>query len=106
MSETSSHAAAGRWDIVSKTPFGEQGVQVDLNVDGGSLSGIMINGAETAPLEDTSLEGNSVAFAASLKTPMEVRIVVNVTIDGDTMTGTAKAGVLPEVPTEGRRIAA
>lgn len=106
MSQPSSHTAAGTWDMVSKTAFGEQRVQVSLDIDDDELSGTMTSGSEVVPLEDCSVDGNALGFSASFQQPMPMRIMVNVNVDGDTMTGTAQAGVFPEVPTEGRRVVA
>lgn len=95
----------GTWDVVVRTPIGRQPVSIDFTRDPvtNELSGVARAVKETVPVRDVVQDGTRVRWVQSVTTPMRLDIAFAVTIEGDEMSGTAKAGKLPNSPVVGRR---
>lgn len=94
---------AGRWDVVIATPLGKQSVTYDISVAEGAMTGTATQGTEVTPLIDLAASGNRFTWLQHVTRPMKLTLRFDVTIDGSTMTGTAKAGVLPASKLAGMR---
>ena len=94
---------AGQWEVAIRTPFGEQIAYVVFGDEG---SGTARFGAESVGLTDVSSTGNDASWTVSLVQPITASLRCTVTLDGDTMSGTANAGFLGSFPLVGRRVAA
>jgi hypothetical protein len=70
----------------------------------GSLRGVAKNDAETLPLINPVLHGNRFTWQLSITKPMRLNLTFDVTINGDTLTGTSKAGILPSSRVIGTRV--
>lgn len=86
---------AGRWDVSIATPLGRQAVVYDITVAGGAVAGTATQGGETTPLLDLAASGNRLTWSQHVTRPMKLHLRFDVTVDGDGMAGTAKAGMLP-----------
>jgi hypothetical protein len=93
----------GTWDLVIKTPIGKQHVVLDLAETDGVLTGQAIGTDETVPLVEPTLTGNRLSWRQQITKPLRLNLVFDVTIDGDTLTGTSKAGRLPRSRVTGTR---
>ncbi len=93
--EPARHDIAGRWDVTIATPMGKQAVIYDLAVANGVVTGTATQGAEVTPLIDPSAAASRLTWTQHVKKPMKLTLRFDVLVGGDTMTGTAKAGVLP-----------
>jgi beta-glucosidase len=92
--------AAGTWVLTIQTPRGEQQGELRLAGEGGTPTGTF-NGA---PITDGRLSGDQLTFRTSLTSPMKVKIKCTAAIDGDTLSGTAKAAMIPlKIPFTGVR---
>ena len=98
-------SVAGVWHITIATPIGTHSVVLELSETGGVVAGVAKGAAENTPLIDPVLEGNRLTWAQSVTRPMRLNLTFDVTIDGDTLTGTPKAGMLPASKVAGRRMA-
>lgn len=98
-------AIAGTWNVSIATPLGAQAVVLELTERGGAVAGRARGAAETVPLIDPVLDGNRLTWAQSITKPMRLNLTFDVTIDGDTLTGTSKAGRLPASKVTGTRSA-
>ncbi len=98
-------SVAGVWNITIATPIGKQSVVLELTETDGVVAGLARGDAENTPLIDPVLDGNRLTWAQSITRPMRLNLTFDVTIDGDTLSGTSKAGRLPTSKVTGRRAA-
>ncbi len=93
----------GTWNIRISTPIGIQLVALELTENNGVIEGIAKSSAESTPLIDPVLDGNRLTWKQSITKPMRLHLTFDVSIDGDTLTGTSKAGMLPASNVTGTR---
>jgi len=93
----------GTWNISISTPIGTQSVILELTESSGVVEGIAKGDAETTPLINPILDGNRLTWKQSITRPMRLNLKFDVTIDGDTLIGTSKAGMLPTSKVTGTR---
>jgi 2-polyprenyl-6-methoxyphenol hydroxylase-like FAD-dependent oxidoreductase len=80
-------AAGSAWTLRFRTPGGEKHSTLLLDTPTtGTLDGV--------PVENLLCTGDDLKFAARITTPVKLKITCAATIDGDTMTGTAKAAMM------------
>jgi 2-polyprenyl-6-methoxyphenol hydroxylase-like FAD-dependent oxidoreductase len=80
----------GTWTLRFQTPRGEQRAALVLTATGSALAGTL-NGAAIA---DGKVTGADIGFTAHLTTPFKMKIKCIASVDGDTMTGKAKAAMM------------
>lgn len=97
---------AGDWTISIATPIGRQEVALQLTERDGAVSGFATQGDETVALLDPQVDGERLRWSQNVTRPMRLSIRFDVTRDGDTVSGTAKPGILPSVKVVGQRAAA
>ena len=95
---------AGRWNITIATPLGTQAVVLELAENGTGITGVAKGAAETTPLLNLVRDGNRLTWNQSITKPMRLNLSFDVIIDGDTLVGTSKAGVLPASKVMGTRV--
>jgi hypothetical protein len=88
----------GTWTIKFRTPGGEREAKLVVKTDGTLLQGTF----DGAPLDDGRVDGTAVTFSAKLTTPFKVKIKCAADVDGDTITGKAKAAIMT-IPFAGTR---
>lgn len=93
----------GVWDLTIVTPIGRVQPVVELRTENGLLVGTAHGAGETLPLKDVALDGDRLTWKQSITRPMRLDLTFAVTVDGDTLTGTSKAGRLPSSKVTGRR---
>jgi hypothetical protein len=93
----------GTWDLVIATPIGRIRPVVDLRYTGEQLTGIAHGLGEQVPLRNVVVEGNQVSWTQSVTKPLRLNLAFTVTIDGDELSGTSKAGRLPTSKVTGQR---
>ncbi|AEW99693.1 hypothetical protein [Streptantibioticus cattleyicolor] len=93
----------GTWDLTIATPVGRMRPVVELRRQDGRLVGTARGVGEELPLKDIALDGDQLTWKQSVTRPMRLNLTFAVTIDGDTLTGTSKAGRLPSSKVTGRR---
>ena len=94
----------GTWNVKISTPIGMQAVVLELTEVGGIVEGVAKGAGENIPLIDPVLDGNRLTWKQSITKPMRLNLTFDVTIDGDTLTGTSKAGKLPTSKVTGTRV--
>lgn len=98
-------SVAGAWRLTIATPIGKQSVILELAETGGIVTGSATGDAENTPLIDPILDGKRLTWGLSITKPMRLNLTFDVTIEGDTLTGAAKAGRLPASTVTGTRVA-
>jgi len=94
----------GTWNIKIATPIGTQSVVLELAENDGVVEGSAKGDAENTPLITPVLDGNRLTWKQSITKPMRLNLSFDVTIDGDTLVGTSKAGMLPTSKVIGTRV--
>jgi hypothetical protein len=95
--------ADGTWNIVIATPIGRQEVSLVLTSDGAAVTGTATTSAETVTVNDGHFEDGVLKCSVDLKKPFPMTVVYVLTLDGDDVTGTAKAGPFPASKVIGAR---
>ena len=96
-------AVDGKWDIVINSPLGAQKASLDFKTDGSSLSGTQQAAQGSGPLENGKVDGNTLTWGSKLTQPFPIDLEFTVTVDGDAMTGSVKAGAFGSSPLKGER---
>lgn len=100
-------SAAGTWNMTIDTPIGKQHARLELSqAADGTWQGTSYSAdsGEESALTDISVQGNEVTWHQAVTKPMKLNLKCTVTIDGDTLTGKAKAGMFPAVNMTGERV--
>lgn len=93
----------GLWNLKIATPIGTQLVVLELNEANGKIEGFARGDKESVPLIEPELSGNHLTWRQSITKPMRLNLVFEVTIEGDSLSGTSKAGRLPASKVTGTR---
>lgn len=96
---------AGTWDVILDTLIGKMDVVFEITEVDGVIGGIARSDAETVEIVDAVADGSRLTWVQTVTTPMRLTLKFDVTVDGDTMTGTSKAGMLPTSKVNGSRVA-
>jgi hypothetical protein len=96
---------AGTWEVEVDTPFGSQQLQLELETTGSALTGSASLGSTKVPIRNGRLAGEHLSFEVDVTDPMQLTLAVKLTVDGDTLTGKAKAKgkLLPSAKVTGTR---
>ena len=97
---------AGSWDITIATPIGKISAVFDITDQDGAIQGIARSDAETVDFIDPVADGNRLTWTQNVTTPMKLNLKFDVTVEGDTMTGTSRPGLFPASKVTGTRAAA
>ncbi|MGB8197224.1 MAG: hypothetical protein WCF25_09495 [Acidimicrobiales bacterium] len=87
------------------TPIGTIAAVLDITEHDGVISGVGRTDKESVDFYDVVADGNQLTWLQNVTTPMKLTLKFAVTVDGDTMTGTSKAGILPASKLQGTRSA-
>jgi hypothetical protein len=94
----------GTWDLAIATPIGTIAAVVELRREGGALIGTAHGAGEEVPLRELELSGDDrLTWKQAVTRPMRLNLTFAVTVDGDTLTGTSRAGRLPASKVTGSR---
>ena len=94
----------GKWNLSIATPMGEQKVELELVQDGDQVTGVSRNDLEgETPMVDPVLNGNKLTWKSNITRPIKVTATMEITSNGDLVTGTAKAGMFPAAKVVGQR---
>lgn len=97
---------AGTYECALRTPMGEQKGTLTVlpNEAGAGFTGTLSNAMMgTMSIDDGRIEGNTLSWNAKVSAPMPMDIACQATVEGDTLTGTVKAGMFGSMPLSGRR---
>ncbi|MER7645338.1 hypothetical protein [Streptomyces sp. NPDC126522] len=96
-------SVVGTWDLSVFTPIGKIKVVIELHEREGVLTGVARGAGEEVPLADISLDGDRLTWKQAVTKPLRLNLAFDVTVDGDTLRGTSKAGRLPSSKVTGER---
>jgi len=85
-------AVDGKWNIIIKTPMGDQTGVLTLKQEGDALTGEMTSPSGAAPIENGKVEGDKLMWHAKVTSPMPITLEFEGAIDGDKISGDVKLG--------------
>ena len=98
----------GLWAVAASTPFGPVDIEMQVTTRDGAVTAVVSGSGQRLELDGITIvpegAGERVRWSQQLTTPMRVRVAVDVLVTGDTLSGTAKAGVFPRPKVTGRRL--
>lgn len=94
----------GGWDATIATPVGKLLVKLSISNRNGMIQGTATQGDETIEMLDPVLQKNKLFWSLRVTRPMRLNLKFEVSVEGDHMTGIAKAGILPASKLIGNRI--
>ena len=85
-------ALDGNWNLTMNSPMGPRPVKAEFSTSGNTIGGNFVGDAGAAPVTGTQ-DGNNVAFAATVTTPMgQMELKFSGTQDGDKVSGNVQFG--------------
>ena len=96
-------SVAGTYNVVTKTPMGDQSGTFTVDVSGDGFSGSVTNPMGTMEVENGKVDGNSLTWTMNMKVPMPMTLECEATVDGDAITGNIKAGAFGSMALSGTR---
>ncbi len=96
-------SVAGTYECVTKTPMGDQKSDVTIVVDGDTFTGTNIGAMGSMELENGKVDGNTLTWTMKMTVPMPMTLEGTATVDGDSLTGSVKAGAFGSFPMSGTR---
>jgi hypothetical protein len=97
-------SVAGSYEVVTKTPMGDQKSTLTVNVDGDSWTGTNSGAQGSLECKDGKVDGNTITWKMDMVVPMPMTLEGTATVDGDKIEGTVKAGAFGAFPLSGSRV--
>jgi hypothetical protein len=97
-------AVDGKYDIVVKSPMGDQPSTLELKAEGTTLTGTQSAQGRSQPITDGKVDGNNVSWKNAITTPFPMTLEFAGAVDGDAIAGTVKAGSFGSFPWTGKRV--
>ncbi len=92
----------GTWAVAVKTPMGDQKSDLTVNSSGDTFTGTM-SGAMGSNDVSGTVDGDTLTWSMDITSPMPMTLDNKATVDGDSITGTVKAGAFGDMPLSGER---
>ena len=97
-------AIDGSWEIVTKTPMGDQDATLVVTSSGSTFTGTIDGGPDgELPINDGRIDGDDVSWKIDVTKPLKMTVEFSGSIDGDSISGKAKAGPFGSSPFSGTR---
>ena len=93
----------GKWNLVVKSPMGDQKSVVTFKQEGGTLTGTGEAQGNSQALQNGKIDGANISWSVSITTPFPMTLEFAGTFSGDTMSGKVKAGAFGSFDWSGAR---
>lgn len=97
-------SVAGTYEVVTKTPMGDQKSTLTVNVSGDAFTGSNVGPMGSLDITDGKVDGQTISWSSKITTPMPMTLDCKATIDGDAISGTVTAGMFGSFPLNGSRV--
>lgn len=94
---------SGTYDCVTKTPMGDQKSKFTIEASGDTFTGTNVGATGSMSLDNGKIDGNTLTWTMNMTVPMPMTLEGSATVDGDTITGSVKAGAFGSFPMTGTR---
>jgi len=95
-------SADGAWKTTINSPMGVQEGTLDITTSGDTFTG-KLSGRMGEQAISGKVDGATLTWSASITSPFPMTLEFTVTVDGDAMTGSVKAGAFGSSPLTGVR---
>lgn len=95
-------SADGTWKTTINSPMGVQEGTLTIATSGATFTG-SLSGAQGAQEISGKVDGNTLTWGSKLTQPFPIDLEFTVTVTGDTMEGSVKAGAFGSSPLKGVR---
>jgi hypothetical protein len=92
----------GAWKTTVNTPMGVQEGGLNITASGDTFTGTMSGRAGEQEISG-KVDGATLTWSAQITSPFPMTLEFTVTVDGDAMTGSVKAGAFGSSPLTGVR---
>jgi len=93
----------GKYNITLQSPMGAQPAELELKSSGGTLTGTQSARGNSMEIANGKVDGNNVSWSVNITQPMPITLEFSGTVDGDKISGNAKAGAFGSFPFSGTR---
>jgi len=93
----------GKYNITLQSPMVAQPAELELKSSGGSLTGTQSARGNSMDIAYGKVDGNNVSWSVNITQPMPITLEFSGTVDGDKISGNAKAGAFGSFPFSGTR---
>jgi len=93
----------GTWTTTMNTPMGAQNGTMELKAAGNTVTGTLAGPQGSLELQDGTIDGNNLAFKASITSPMAMTLEFSAVVDGDNISGNVKLGAFGNATFTGTR---
>jgi hypothetical protein len=97
-------SVAGTYEVVTKTPMGDQKSTMTVVVDGDTFSGSNTGAMGSMTMDNGKVDGNKLTWTMNMTVPMPMTLEGEATVDGDSITGGVKAGAFGTFPMSGTKV--
>ncbi len=96
-------SVAGTYDVVTKTPMGDQQGKFTVEVAGDTFTGNVTGPMGAMEVQDGKVDGNKLTWKMDMKVPMPMTLDCEAMVDGDAISGSVKAGAFGSMALSGKR---
>jgi len=95
-------SADGNWKTTINSPMGVQQGTLSITTSGATFTGKMQSAQGTQDISG-KVDGNTLTWGSKLTQPFPIDLEFTVTVTGDSMEGSVKAGAFGSSPLKGER---
>jgi len=89
----------GQWKLTAKSPMGLKTDDLEFKTIDGKLTGTQISeGLGTHRDLPVKVDGDTISWSVPVTKPMKLTLEFKLQVDGDSMSGTVKAGIFGNAP--------
>jgi len=97
---------AGTYDVITKTPMGDQQGKFTVNVAGDTFTGAVSGPMGAMDVKNGKVDGTKLTWQMDMKVPMPMTLDCEATVEGDALNGSVKAGAFGSMTLSGVRTSA
>ena len=101
--EGSAMSIDGAWNLVIKSPMGDQKSTLTAKAEGSTLRGTMSGAGGQSELENGKVEVDQVSWTAKITNPMPLTLEFAGSVSGNNISGNVKLGAFGSAPFTGER---
>jgi putative intracellular protease/amidase len=94
----------GAWKVTIYTPIGKQNVIFQISTNDGVVKGTAKQGLDVVEFVNPVVTGNRMTWSQRVTKPLSLNLKFEITVNGNSVVGIAKAGLLPPSKVEGTRM--